>query len=67
MLDLGLGSLHELALADLVYLLVVMVACIAIVALIGFDGFIVAIAVRYTIPMFAELGRRALRRVRSRV
>jgi hypothetical protein len=67
MLDFGLGSLQALTLKDLVHLLVMMAACIAAVALIGFDGIVVAIGVRYAIPILAELGRRAWCRIKSRL
>jgi hypothetical protein len=67
MLDLDIGSLHALSLEALVYRLVAMAFCIVAIALIGFDGIIVAIVVRYAIPIFAELCRRGWRRVRSRL
>jgi hypothetical protein len=67
MFDLGLGSLEALTLEDLGYLLVAIAACFAAVVLIGVDGIIAAIAMRYAIAVFAELGRRGWCRIKTRL
>jgi hypothetical protein len=66
MFDLGLGSLEELSLKDLVSLLLALTVWIAAFVWIGLDIILVAIVIWNVVPIFVELGRRAWRWVRSR-
>src|SRR5262249_3906943 len=67
MFDLGLGSLQARPLEELFYLLVMLAACVLIVIVIGFEGIVTAIVLRYAIPIFAALVRRAWYRIKSRL
>jgi hypothetical protein len=67
MFDFGLGSIQSRPLEELVGLLLVMAVCIGAIILIGFDTIIIALVIRYAIPVVAELARRAWYRVKSRL
>lgn len=67
MLDLGLRSFQGLTLEELITMLVGMALCIGVVLLIGFDVIVIGIVIRFAIPLFAELTRRAWIRVKARL
>lgn len=67
MFDLGIDSYQTRTLEELLSLVIAMACCIAVVVLIGTDVIIVAIIIRYAIPVLAELAQRAWRRLRSRL
>jgi len=66
MFDLGIDSYQTRSLEELLSLVIAMAFCIAVVVMIGTDVIIVAIIVRYAIPVLAELAQRAWRRLWSR-
>lgn len=67
MFDLGMHSLQAHTRAELVSLLLVMVTWIAAIAMLGLDTIVVAAIVVYTMPIAAELGRRAWHSIRTRL